>query len=199
MMSRPSTRGFSLLELLVVIMIIGLVAGVVAASFSGGIRVWESASLLTRVEQEVYFSVEIMRRDIASTFSFYGLGFKGESSQLSFPGLVPVFDDSGGTRFMPGTVKYLYRADDRTLRRLTWRYPGAEDNAAGEVIAEGIESLNISYLKPASRDADDWLNAWNSPTNFPAAIRFELSVSNRVQALVIEREVPLLENLWREE
>ena len=57
-------RGFSLLELMVVVSIVGLVIGVVVACFSGGIRVWESARILTHVEQEMYFGVENVRRDI---------------------------------------------------------------------------------------------------------------------------------------
>lgn len=197
MMRVMNRRGFTLLELLVVISIVGLVAGVVVASFSGGIRVWESASILTRVEQEAYFSAEYIRRDIASTFEFHDLGFKGDAVTLHFPGLVPVVDKEGETRFHIGTIRYLYNQAERALYRLAWPYPYSEDDADSELIAGGIDSLRLYYLEPGEAVDDDWLEAWQQTTNFPAAVRIEISISGGGQKLTVDREIPLMESLWR--
>lgn len=199
-MSRSQARrGFSLLELMVVIAIVGLVAGVVLAAFSGGIRVWESANALTRVEQEAYFGSENVRRDLANTFAFHDLGIAGEQSFVSFPGLVPAVDDDGNESFRVGTIKYLHDNYEKQLYRLAWPYPEQEDNAFREVLASGVEAVFFQYLKPGADVEDGWTGSWQTPTNFPAAVAVEMSFGYGGQALVVRREIPLMEALWRED
>lgn len=196
--SRYRSRAFTLIELMVVIAIVGLVAGVVVASFSGGIGVWESASILTHVEREAYFGAESIRRDIAGTFDFHDLGFKGAADNVSFPGLVPVADAEGATRFRIGTVKYLHDAAGKSLERLTWQYPYTEESAFPEIIAEGVESIRFSYLAAGADTDDGWVSDWEAATNFPAAFRMDFTISHQGRELVVQREVPLTEGLWRE-
>lgn len=193
-----SRIGFSLIELMVVIAIIGLIAGVVVASFSGGIKVWESASMLTRVEQDVYFSAENIRRDVANTFQFHDLEFRGEKDYVSFPGLISVTDEEGETGIHIGTVKYLRNRSDGSLVRLAWPYPDIEENADIEFIAGGIQAVSFGYLKPGADRSSDWAESWQSQSNFPAAFRMDISFTNRGQSLVLSREIPLTEGLWRD-
>jgi type II secretory pathway pseudopilin PulG len=184
---------------MVVISIVGLVSGVVLASFSGGIRVWESASILTHIEQESYFAAESIRRDLASTFPFYDLGVKGEEGHVSFPGLIPWVDDESASGLRVGTVKYLHNQAEGELYRLIWPYPGLEEDASSELIAEGVEAVRFSYLKPGADPEDGWVGSWQTATNFPVAVAVEMTVGHKGQQLVIRREVPLMEGLWRED
>ena len=193
-------RGFSLLELMVVVSIVGLVIGVVVACFSGGIRVWESARILTHVEQEMYFGVENVRRDIANTFAFHDIQFVGSEQEVSFPALFESTGEDGEQELHIGTVKYQYNGADRTLIRLVWAYPGVEDNAEWEVIATGMDSLQFRYRGgPDSGAGDEWIGTWQDPTNFPAAVNVELQLSEMGRVLVADRHIPLVEGLWRAE
>lgn len=196
---RRTSHGFSLLELMVVIAIVGLVSGVVLASFSGGIRVWESAQTLTQIEQEAYFSIENLRRDLANTFEFYDLGVLGEQGHVGLPALVPTVDADGNSGMRIGTVKYLHNAAEKELYRLTWPYPGREEDATRELMAEGVDSVFFSYLEPGADADDGWTGAWQTSTNFPAAVAVEIKFAHNGQELSIRREVPLMEGLWREE
>jgi prepilin-type N-terminal cleavage/methylation domain-containing protein len=200
MTARSDRRGFSLLELMVVVAILGLVAGVVVASFSGGLRVWESARVLTHVEQEVYFGVENVRRDIANTFAFHDIKFAGSEREVSFPAVFEVPGEDGEPELRIGTVKYQYSGDDRTLMRLAWPYPGVEDSADREIIAEGVESVRFRYRGgPDSASGSEWIGTWQHPTNFPAAVNIELKLSEMGPALAIDRDIPLVEGLWHDD
>jgi type II secretory pathway pseudopilin PulG len=184
---------------MVVIAIVGLVAGVVVASFSGGISVWESASILTQVEREAYFSAENIRRDISGTFAFHDLGFRGTPQNIAFPGLVPVVDGDGNPRFRIGTVKYVYNSQGRSLARLTWAYPYPEDSADAEEVAEGVDAVQFSYLAPGADSEDGWTPEWEAATNFPAAVRMDIRISHKGRELAVRRDVPLMEGLWRKQ
>ena len=190
---------FSLIELMVVIAIVGLVAGVVVASFSGGIGVWESASILTQVESEAYFSAENVRHDLSCTFAFYDLGFKGKPDQVSFPGIVPFVDGEGASRMRIGTVKYVHNPQVKSLTRLTWVYPYPEDSAYVEEVAGGVQAIQFSYLAPGADVEDGWVSEWDAPTNFPAAVRMDFTVVHKGRELTVHRDVPLTEGLWRKQ
>jgi len=189
--------GFSLLELMVVVAIVGLVVSVVVACFSGGIRVWESARILTHVEQEAYFGVENIRRDIANTFRFKGIKFQGSENDMSFPAVIEVSDGEGGVQSRIGTVKYFFNASDKTLMRLFWPYPASEESAVSELIAS-VESASFRYREEAPADAAGWIEAWSQPTSFPSAVSIELKMPD-MQNIVVEREIPLMEGLWRDD
>lgn len=189
------TRGFSLIELMVVLAIVGVVVGVVAACLSGGIRVWESARILTSVEQEAYFGVEYFRRDVANTFRFSGIKFVGGESEVSFPSLIEAVDEDGASESRIGTVKYFYDPAQQTVNRMLWPYPSNEEEGEVEVIARNVQSLKFAYQSGAS---DERSGAWTQPTNFPAAVSMELRMSQGGRDIAVDREVPLMEDLWRD-
>jgi prepilin-type N-terminal cleavage/methylation domain-containing protein len=192
--------GFSLLELMVVVSIIGLVTGVVVASFSGGIRVWESARVLTHVEQELYFAVESVRKDLVNTYRFHGISFSGAEREVSFPALLLVQGEDGLREKRVGSVKYLFNPADQTLNRYTWVFPGGEDGADREIVAGGIRGIRFSYLDGDGLDDEGAvLDIWKDPTNFPAVVTMDLIMDGggAGSEVVIKRQFPLGEGLWR--
>lgn len=194
-----NTGGFSLLELMVVVSIIGLVTGVVVASFSGGIRVWESARVLTHVEQELYFAVESVRKDLVNTFKFHGINFSGAEREISFPALLEVPGEDGVQEKRLGSVRYVFNSADQTLSRHVWSFPGAGDDAGMEVVASGVRSVLFGYLDEKSLEDDGaWREVWRDPTNFPAAVRMDLIIdSGQGAEAAVQRQFLLLEGLWR--
>ena len=190
---RAKQSGFSLLELMVVLAIVGLITGVVVACFSGGIRVWESARILTSVEQEAYFGVEYFRRDMANTFRFQGIKFVGGEHELSLPALLETADEDGGSLDRIGTVKYYHDPSLQTLNRMQWLYPGTEEDAEWEVIAKDVQTLKFAYRGGSE---DEWSGKWGEPTNFPSTVKIELLMSQGGRDIGVDREFPLMEDLW---
>jgi len=191
--------GFSLLELMVVVSIIGLVTGVVVASFSGGIKVWESARVLTHVEQELYFAVESVRKDLVNTYRFHGISFSGAEREVSFPALLRVTGEEGLQEKRVGSVKYKFNPAEQTLSRYVWAFPGGEDGADREVVAGGISGVRFTYLDGDGL-ADDGavLDVWQDPTNFPAVVTMDLIMGGgrAGSEVVIQRQFLLREGLW---
>lgn len=193
----PDRDAFTLLELLVVLALVGVIAGVVAASFNGGIKVWETARNLTDIEQEVYFAAEYMKRDVASTFTFDGIGFSGHRADMGFPAIV---DAGGGDGACIGTVKYVFNQGAGTISRLQWRYPASAESAQAEVVAGGVKSISCQYLDPLSGDdSGEWKSEWTSVSNYPAAVRVRAVFEKRGQEVELDRYILLAEGLWRQE
>ena len=195
-----SCRGFSLLELIVVVSIVGVISTVVVASLSAGIRVWESARALTALEQELYFGVELFRRDTVNTFAFHAIKFSGEEHTVSMPSVLSSYDEDGEGVQRVGTVKYVFDEAGQSLVRMAWPFPEKEDTAVSEVIAEDIQSVNFRYLDGSDEDAGSgWVGLWDHPTNFPAAVSIELQMTSGGQVFAVERQFPLVEGLWLDE
>lgn len=192
--------GFTLLELMVVVSLIGLVAGVVIASFSGGIRVWESARSLTRVEQDLYFAFESVRKDLVNTYRFHGIQFSGSEREISFPALLLIEGEGAVQEKRVGSVKYVFNPSDSTLNRYAWAFPGSEEDAGRETIAGGIKAVRFGYIGgDGLKDGRTLLDTWQDPTNFPAAVTMSLIMESGAAGseAVIQEQFIMVEGLWR--
>jgi general secretion pathway protein J len=103
-----STQGFTLLELLVSLSIMGLMATIIFGSLNLGIRSWERGNQMTDSAQEEVFAWHLVSRQIRSAYPFRGeensLYFKGEKYELSFISTYSLqLGDQGGL------VRVIYR------------------------------------------------------------------------------------------
>jgi len=178
-------NGFTLIELLVVTAIIGLVIAAIGACLAGGIRAWDAARRFNRVESEALLGLRVVERDIANTFLFLGIPFRGGADEVSFPILTtaPVGGGGSGEVRVLGTVRYrLDRAAEAVMREVSpYGTDEPEEDGSRERLISGVQDLRWQfYAPPANRGATGtWRDAWDSRTNFPAAVRIELNFSGR--------------------
>ncbi|NQT93312.1 MAG: prepilin-type N-terminal cleavage/methylation domain-containing protein [Lentisphaerae bacterium] len=193
-----STRrgvGFTLIELLVVVLILGIVTTVIAASIAGGIRVWDAARRFNATEAEALLGLRIVETDLRNTFLFYDVPFRAGPDEMSFPALVP--DRAGdaygaetdAARVRVGAALYRYDAMRRAVLRSERSYPESRAaTARAEEILGEIDSFQLRYY---STEANEWIDAWTSPSNHPGAVEIEIVFAGEDAPPALTRTVVL--------
>ena len=181
--------GFTLVELLVTVSLLGMIAGTVAATFSGGMRVWERIQSRGTHGQWIEVTLDQVRRDIGSMRAFAPIEFKGEYDEVSFPALVswtprPTVDDKmPEPRDEPGRRGYYFDSGRRMLcrsehpYRLTRRY--RLKDACSPVMTE-VDRVRFSYCEvDPSKGACAWTDGWDADRP-PVAVKMEIGYHDAI-------------------
>lgn len=186
-------EGFSLVELLIVTVILGIVVTAIAACLAGGIRVWDTARTFHAVESDALMGVTLLEKEARNAFRFYGIPFRGGSGEVSFPGLVREVSEDGTASERPGTIRYTFDGGSGRLLRRAWAYPRTGSGAKAEVVASRLSLLSIQYCPPSSaRETDEgWQPSWDDATNFPSALVIDLTLGREKETTRIRRTVIL--------
>jgi len=161
----------------VVTAILGLVIGVIAASLGGGIRTWDTARRFGRIEAQAAIALDVLERDLANAFHFHDVPFQGSTGTAAFPGRVEAGEAGGEPFWQIGTIRYRFDPEREALLRLAWTYPSSEPPAGrSELLLSDVKNLAFSYRAGnGGSGTAAWDDSWNSATNFPIAVRLELT------------------------
>jgi prepilin-type N-terminal cleavage/methylation domain-containing protein len=185
-----SRKGFTLVELLVVVSISGLVIGVVGASLAAGIRAWQMARTFGTVEAQALVGVRIIKRDVMNTFAFYAIPFKGSRREMTFPAIVDTTPESESPAPRLGSVSYRYNRYERILERQV--APLVSDITVAsqdtERLVRDVEDLVIRYGE-GGKNGLSWEASWDNATNHPEVVEIELTVKTDTGPLVIRETI----------
>ncbi len=178
-------RGFTLIEMLVVLGIIALVASAIGASLTCGIRTWDSARNFGDYEMNAAIALRIVEKDLVNLSQIKEVPFKGEAGRLSFPTRILPEQQQGVSGQEPvkqlGTAEYYVDSSAKILRRrIDTVLAESADGDKGEALARGVQSVSFGYLVLMDKDAKDatWLENWNDCTNMPISVRIELKLDD---------------------
>jgi len=175
---------------LVVTLILALVLGVLGASIAAGIRVLTAARTANMVESGVALGFEVIEKDLANTFPFYAIAFKGDASGIVFPGIVETID-GGERRESVGHVSYVFDAEEDVLFRTAWAFPGdGMREPMRDTIIEDLAEIRLSYADMNEGDIA-WQSTWSNFTNHPDVVRVELVFGRRRETREFSRTVVL--------
>lgn len=199
--NRQSTipSGFTLLELMISLTIIGLVLVLVFGSLRIGARAWEKGERDIEIHQRQRVVLDNIKRQIASIClreikadeeegqTKKEVFFRGDSEQMEFISRVPM---SPMTRTGMVYVKYVVREDgDGDTWRLLLHEKDVvflnKEEAVDESeeadffeLVPGAKNIEFSYLKgPGDKEADpEWQDTWDpdSDTGVPMAVKITL-------------------------
>ena len=195
-------RGFTLLELLLAITVLGVIMAMLGLSLSGTLRVVES----TEKEEEVFFQAQTaMRRigeDLAATMSVTNVPFVGvkdsvrdrRADSLEFASQARLVLNPD--KQLPGIVRIRYRLqadqdDERNwklLRSETLILPGFDPNKDTEegyvaepafLLANSLRSMEVRYVDRDGQEFDSWREEQETagsgkPGALPAAVHCTL-------------------------
>ncbi|OGP67029.1 MAG: hypothetical protein A2031_05500 [Deltaproteobacteria bacterium RBG_19FT_COMBO_43_11] len=189
--------GFTLLEILIAIFILGVVLTTVYASYSSTLRVAHDVEYESGIYKMARISLNRMIKDLSS-LQLSGDSFilraekklvrKHEFVSLIFWSAAHLAfgesDISGNT----ANISYFVKEDEDGDSFSLWRAdvpgtkPSPEKNTdGGFVLCQNIESLNLKFYDASGRETDNWDSSSLSSEQkgkAPAAIKIELSLVN---------------------
>jgi len=162
-------KGFSLIEIIVVVTIFSIIALAVGSSFISGMKLWNRAKDADFPKYELFLSLESIARDFRQSVSVTGVLFEGTSEEVSFPTLV---GDS--------IVKVTYKFDpqEKTLLRREVGLKDVLSETAKENAKErqilSLEELTFSYLcKDMEKNTYIWIDTWEKGKGIFIAIKLK--------------------------
>lgn len=177
-MKKRSNSGFSLVEMLVVMVLLSIVSLTIYTTFSNGIKIWQRMNVWLP-QEDVNLVFEKFTVDIRNTFRFRPIGFSGSDERLEFPALVnsKVFSDK--------TVgKVIYELEPhkgliKIQQDYSQVYSGQVVNRV--MVLSGIKSLRFEYYSyDKEKEEYFWCDNWSSGDP-PLAVRLELVLEGMLE------------------
>jgi general secretion pathway protein J len=183
-----SQPGFTLLELLVAITLLGLIATMAFSGLRLGTRAWETAA---EQDHEIYLVQQMLRTrlDAAHLLTEFDLPpegtepfFEGRRNRLSFLTVLPdLFGVAGLHRVTLEVEGTEGGRRDLVLSWQLWR-PGTEgpapapDDDSRRVLLDGIEAAEFTYFGfgPDYGGRPRWQQAWRGRADLPSLVRIEV-------------------------
>jgi len=186
--------GFTLLELMISLTIVGLILVIVFSSLRIGARAWEKGEKDVEMRQRERIVLDLVKRQIASTFvrvvkdkdeqPFF---LKGDGESMEFISRIPMVP---GNRAGLVYVKYVVRPEDEDKKRLMFSEKNTyiiekvmEDQAEEEFfeLIPGAQNIEFEYLRGPSEDEEGsvWQETWDpdSDKGAPLAVKIILQDS----------------------
>ena len=189
-------RGFTLLEILIAMTLLGLLMAMLFGGLRLGTRAWEASDVrsadLARLEAVQGF----IRRALTGAYPLLGTGdddakrriaFTGGAEAVAFTALMPAHFGVGG--FYTITLAVEDGVDDRRLvfRRQLYRSgdegappsPPAGDEEQEKVLLEGLSKAGFSYFGAAGKDeTPSWRDEWRNQNFLPELVRLSVTFAD---------------------
>jgi general secretion pathway protein J len=196
-------RGFTLLEMLVGLTLLGILLILVYSALNLGLRAWDAGDRQVSEASHQRIVQSFLRRELGQVFPVRWRGiaeskiaFEGGKQEIKF---VTALNLGASTREGGLQWGHLYLADDekdgvrrqslflkREVFDLLAKDWGGLDGAKPTRLIEGVKEMQIAYLGNENDSADPkWLDEWNNPIRVPMAIRITLKTD-------LGRDVPVL-------
>lgn len=181
-------RGFTLIEVLIAITLLGMIVMLLFGGIRLGTRAWETSSDRTSEIMQIEISHQIIRRMLSQAYPLADptaisdftngrrIEFQGGPKSIAFAGLMPAHLGGGFHRF---ELRVKRDGGDASLA-LHWRRistdgddDGATDNET--ILIERIAGANFTYFGVPERGAaPDWRRDWRNRTRLPALVRLTI-------------------------
>ena len=185
---RARERGFTLLELLVAITLLGLLMAALFGGLRLGARVWETGESRLDAAARIHIVQDLLRQRLAQALPLeavleegegYEPAFLGQVDGVRFATLLP--DHLGGELVLMELV--LAEAGPEGTADLVLRLRRLEPDAGIEgdvppeerVLLERVESLELAYFGPFRQDEPpEWWEAWEGRAELPQLLLLQL-------------------------
>lgn len=208
-MKRSRQRGFTLIELMISMTILGLVVVIIAQSFWLGHRSWQKGEKVVLGELHLRTVIDLISKQLHSAYPLVTkeegeeiLRFSGDSEEISFVTSLPV-----GYRQKEGLFHISYILKDEPLQGgkvlVVDQRPIYEKNSF-DIDRDEQSIILLPDLVDASwaySEDGEWLDEWNEETKKTTPERVKLTLHYRSGKDVVMREsiLPLFAELKKEE
>lgn len=172
------SRGFTLLELLVALLLVGAMAALLVSGLTTGVRAWETVGTRAGSAQDLHLALQVVARQVEQARRV-----SGEHDRLEVLSPLPPHLDAAGL-----VSVQIDAARREGVRELVLRYPRASDEAMhSAVLAAGLQEAQFFYLGRGAAP-DGWASRWDPSHGLPRLIRLRL-VPRQASGRAAEREL----------
>ena len=188
-MSRSRSKGFTLIELIIALVLLALIASLMFGSLSMAARSWDGGEAKAAEVSSMRQAQAFLREQIESELPLrirkaaeLPLMFAGERDEMRYAAALPPRVLEGGAQFFRLAVMRNGEKSQLVLER-TIPDPAATQNpeftaAEHTVLADGIAELRVSYFgrdpNAADVDAPTWRDRWEDRQRLPLLIRIDV-------------------------
>lgn len=170
-------RGFTLLELLIALALMGLLSVLLYSAFNVGVRQWESAEMrFSRIETNLagrralqQLLGEAYPRYVSTPEGRGSVAFDGTAETLTFLSLLPAALGSGEFAEMTLAVKDSYLA-------LAWSLPDSDVQHQSRILGDKMQAVEFAYFgRLSGEQVHTWHSTWKEQTHLPQLVRMRWS------------------------
>lgn len=179
-----SSHGFTLLELLVAISLLGLVFVLISGGIRFGTKAWVAGSQARAMVDDRRIVQGVLLRQLGSALALpvettrltRAVEFEGTPARITFVGTAPALAAP------PGLYRYrleLEHGDDGVSLVLSWRSskPAREGR---ETLVTGLGSAVFAYYgDPRGERVRQWRDSWEDGVKLPQAVRLAVTSDRR--------------------
>ncbi len=191
---RRSSQGFTLVEVLIALTLLGIMMGLLMSTFRAGARSWDAGESKASAAGNQFIVRNFLRsylenaRPVVDDFSDEDeseFSFQGDAHNIIFVAGLPANQDRGGLwRFALGLEKN-GRSNDLVVLVEPFFPDVDEDAELSETLTllSNVKTFDLSYFGKAEvTDQDeDWNDDWEGKTELPSLIKIELQVDEQKQ------------------
>lgn len=187
-----TSRGFTLLELLIAMSLLGLIFAAVTGGLRFGTTAWQRTADRLSQSDDMQLTYQILRRQISTSVTLYEdtgpgqeeVSFSGRRDRLSFIGPAPA------RAMAPGLFRLTLSLEpDAGAQALTLRWQRVEKAVAKagpdnvEPVLRGVRSIQFSYFGHVGNDRRPrWVNEWRDRDRAPTLVRIAIGIVGQKQS-----------------
>jgi general secretion pathway protein J len=186
---KRNSRGFTLLELIVALLLLALMAAVMVGSVSLSARSWDGGEAKATEVAEMRQTQEFLRSQLSAQYPQrvkkavdLPLMFAGDRDEIRYAAALPPRVVDGGVYFFRLALARAGTANELVLERVIPEPDAAVlpsfDKPERSVLARGIAELRIGYFgrdpNAQAADAPTWRDRWEDRQRLPELVRIEV-------------------------
>jgi general secretion pathway protein J len=169
-----SEAGFTLLELLVAMTLMGLLSVVLFGALRFGVLSWERSETLSTQSNKVRAIQGLVARELGTAYPEL-IRTDPDHPRIDFEGGAHAIRYLARDPSHPGAMDRIeigLASGSNTLRRSETLELSSGREPTSKTLLQGVSAFDVSYFDPGSEDREpSWQNAWRSRTVLPALIR----------------------------
>lgn len=189
LLNRHRSRGFTLLELVIAMSLLGLIFAALTGGLRFGTQAWQKTAERLSQSDDLQLVYRTLRRQISTSLNAPGDliseqqegSFEGHRDQLSFVGAAPA------QAMNPGLFRLQFvLVPDEIGQALALRWDRLENTAIKpdaeniEPLLRGLRSIQFSYFgKLRNDDPGRWMNEWRDNEGLPGLVRITVEFVDR--------------------